>query len=377
LRIAFLVDRFGRRYGGAEAYSVDLVAHLLTRDHDVTVIAHEFDHQLPIREVRILGPRWWPSWLRVWHFAMRAKQLTAQGFDIVHSNMDGPAGQIQVMHVSPVRFRRLRGRSKWAQVLQWLSPRNAVYFWLEASRMVRQVGRQIVAVAPVIKVQLLQAYGQDLNVTVIPPGVDQVPVNHAARDKTRADLGIDVGDIVCLLVALNPIRKGLLTLLQAVNDLPAHYKILVVGAEIELQDSLRRHALALGGRLLFVRPTAVVSPYYFAADLYVHPTLGDSFAMAPLEAMAHGLPVVLSDARYCGFAQYVTHGFDAWVLEQPDKPDEISRAIRELMTSPSVRLGLIHNSAQLVDRLSWDKVTDQYETLYNQALNPAAQPIPQ
>ena len=166
-------------------------------------------------------------------------------------------------------------------------------------------------------------------------------------------------------------------MLQAVNDLPAHYKILVVGAEIELQDSLRRHALALGGRLLFVRPTAVVSPYYFAADLYVHPTLGDSFAMAPLEAMAHGLPVVLSDARYCGFAQYVTHGFDAWVLEQPDKPDEISRAIRELMTSPSVRLGLIHNSAQLVDRLSWDKVTDQYETLYNQALNPAAQPIPQ
>ena len=368
LRIAFLVDRFGRRYGGAEAYSVDLVAHLMARGHHVTVIAHEFDHHLPIRAIKILGPRWWPSWLRIWHFAMRARALTQKGFDIVHSNMDGPAGQIQVMHVSPVRFRRLIGKSKWTQALKWLSPRNVIYFWLEGSRMAPQVDRQIVAVAPVIKEQLLQAYGPDLNVQVIPPGVDPVLFDQPTRDKTRKELGVAADDVLCLLVALNPIRKGLLNLLQAANDLPGNYKILVVGAELTVQEDLCRHALALAGRLLFVSPTPVVSPYYFAADLYVHPTLGDSFALAPLEAMAHGLPVVISSSRYCGFAQYVTHGIDAWVLEQPDQSSETNHAITEVMRADVLRRTLIANSAKLVDRLSWDKVTDQYEALYEQVL---------
>ena len=43
LRIALLIDRFGRRFGGAEAYGVNLFEVLCQR-HDVTVIAHDFEH---------------------------------------------------------------------------------------------------------------------------------------------------------------------------------------------------------------------------------------------------------------------------------------------------------------------------------------------
>ena len=373
LRLAFLVDRVGRRFGGAEAYSVDLVTHLLRRSHDVTVIAHEFDHQLPVHEVKILGPRWWPSWLRVWHFAIQAARLTRQGFDIVHSNMDGPAGQIQVMHVSPVRFRRLNGRGKWAKILHWCSPRNAVYFWLEGARMTHQAGRQVVAVAPVIKEQLLAAYGEDLPVQVIPPGVDPVRVDPLIREQTRTMLGVEQLNVLCLLVALNPLRKGLEQLLKAAEDLPAHYKVLVVGAEQEVQERLRAHPLFTSRRLLFVLPTTNVQPYYAAADIYVHPTLGDSFAMAPLEAMANGLPVVVSHPRYCGFAQYVTHGSDAWVLEHPDDPDEIKTAITAVMSSAELRSTFIEQSRHLVESLSWANVTDQYEALYTKSVETRAQ----
>jgi UDP-glucose:(heptosyl)LPS alpha-1,3-glucosyltransferase len=84
--------------------------------------------------------------------------------------------------------------------------------------------------------------------------------------------------------------------------------------------------------------------------------------------MAHGLPVVISSSRYCGVAQYVTQGIDAWVLEQPDQSSEINHAITEVMRSDALRRTLIANSTKLVDRLSWDKVTDQYEALYEQVL---------
>ena len=59
-----------------------------------------------------------------------------------------------------------------------------------------------------------------------------------------------------------------------------------------------------------------------AADLYVHPTLNDSFGMAPLEAMSFGLPVILSPAPWCGFAQYVKAGEEALVLSHPEQADE-------------------------------------------------------
>ncbi|HLV29106.1 MAG TPA: glycosyltransferase family 1 protein, partial [Burkholderiaceae bacterium] len=42
LKIAFVVDRFGNRYGGAEAYGVELMRELAQR-HDVTVFGREYD----------------------------------------------------------------------------------------------------------------------------------------------------------------------------------------------------------------------------------------------------------------------------------------------------------------------------------------------
>ena len=61
LRIALLVDRFGRKFGGAESYGLELFS-ILSQRHDVTVIAHDFDHQLPIQEILIPASRRWPSW---------------------------------------------------------------------------------------------------------------------------------------------------------------------------------------------------------------------------------------------------------------------------------------------------------------------------
>ncbi|WP_262356029.1 glycosyltransferase, partial [Bordetella pertussis] len=62
-------------------------------------------------------------------------------------------------------------------------------------------------------------------------------------------------------------------------------------------------------------------------DIYVHPTLNDSYGMAPLEAMSHGLPVVVSSADYCGFAQYLADGRDALILRDPRDGAEVARAV--------------------------------------------------
>ncbi len=373
LRIALLTDYFGRRYGGAEAYVVNLF-EILAQRHDVTVISHDFDHDLPVREIRIAMPALLPSWVRVWIFSMQARSLMRAGYDIVQSQMSGCVGDVEVIHVTPIRYRRLFGRSLFRRVLAWLQPSNIAYLLLEAASVRSSPGRHVVAVSPWLRDRLVDAYGPQLQIEVIPPGATPVEMDAANRQRVRAELGWTESNIGILLVARNPLRKGFAAVLEALTRLPEHFRLAVVGADPDVQEYMLHHHQALASRVSLIAPTASVTPYYQAADVYVHPTLMDSFGMAPLEAMAHGLPVIVSSAEYCGFGQYVTHMHDAWVLEDPKRPGEIAEAIYELGNNPELRAHLLSHSDALVKKLSWEQVAEQYEALYADCIAHHIQP---
>lgn len=173
LRIALLVDRFGNRFGGAEAYGVELM-RILARRHDVTVVAREYDSDLALPFLPVRVSCRLPSWLRVLYFAWRAARLTRAGFDIVHSHMNGGAGDVQVMHVTPVRYNWLCRPGLRRRLTAWTSPRVATYLALEKARVAQRPGKRVVAVSELIVEQMRDAYGVGLPMETIPPGV-QLP----------------------------------------------------------------------------------------------------------------------------------------------------------------------------------------------------------
>lgn len=378
LRLAFVVDKFGNRFGGAEAYGVELMRQL-AQHYEITVIAREYDEQCELRFSFLsitLSPRW-PSWVRSFLFARAAAKLTASGFDIVHSHMNGWCGDVEVVHVTPVRYQwRVRKRS-WLKTLDsYISPRVAMYLDLEKRRLQPRLGHRVVAVSGLIVEQLQQAYqrlyaGQVY--PVIAPGVqpqEYLP-QHPERQTVRQHYGCQDGDIVCLLVARNPLRKGLHTVLQALAMLPSQYKLLVVGGETSLGTQLEAELIRaqLADRVFFKEATSNVEPYYRAADVYVHPTLNDSFGMAPLEAMSFGLPVILSPTPWCGFAEYVEHEKTALLLSHPENAQELAAYIRRLGEQSDLARSLRENArAQVISQHTWQAVAQAYHNLYQQIL---------
>lgn len=362
LRIALLVDRFGKGFGGAEAYGVELM-RVLAQRHDVTVIARDYDSDLKLPYLPITVSRRLPSWMRVLYFAWRASRLTRTGdFDIVHSHMNGWAGQVQVMHVTPVRF-RLCGVNLFKRLSIQFSLRMGTYLLLERLRVRQSPGKRVVAVSALIVDQLYASYGLGMPISTILPGVHQAqPADPARRLATRQALGLRDDEIVCLLVARNPLRKGLPALLDAMQTLPPTYRLLVVGADDATRNAVVAHPAA--ARVCLVAPTPQVNPYYEAADIYAHPTLNDSFGMAPLEAMAHGLPVVISPPAYCGFARYVIDGQDALVLDDPRDGAGLGRALARLGDDAELRQRLIDAGRRLAEQQSWESVAQRYEALY-------------
>lgn len=374
LRIAFVVDRFGQRWGGAEAYGVALMREMAAH-HDITVFArdYDFDNGLNLNYVALPAHSFWPSWVRVWLHARLVARLTRRGFDVVHSHSNGWAGDIEVVHVTPVRWRwRARALPWFKRLMARTSLRVQAYLHLESRRVAPRAGHYVVAVSALIEQQLKQAYGRAVAAAVIAPGVDRAtpdPDGHQ-RTRVRQALGLSESDYVGILVARNPLRKGLETAMQAYLQLPSTFRLLVVGGGPATEKALQglQAFRQLGTRITLIPATAEISKYYRAADCCVHPTRNDSFGMVPLEAMAHGLPVILSPAAWCGFAHYLVHNQDAVLLDHPDDAEGLATAVRRLATDADFRQHITAGGYEQARQRAWPAIAAQYQLLYDQVV---------
>ena len=336
LRIAVLSRRFDPAGGGAERYAIALVQQLASR-HEIHVFAQEFLIEIP-GVVNHRVPRFLtrPRWLNLGWFSTWTHWQTRHGFDIVHSHEAVSHGNIQTIHVRPIRATRFAGISGWRRVKRWLdlliSPRLAFYFWIEAARL--KPDRCLIAVSEALRDDVAAAYpALNGKIDVLPPGV--APAQPGSdREATRACHGIPVEAPLLLFIAGDYDKKGLPALQQALISHPGAH-LLVVG-NANYIPAARRRALELGiaERIHFAGVLADPAPAYRAADLLAHPTLEDTFGMVVVEAMAYGLPVIVSAAPWCGISATLIDGEDALLLPDPRDSDRLAQLIGRLLDDP-------------------------------------------
>lgn len=363
--------------GGAERYAVALAERLAAR-HEVHVFAQHFASQVPGLTYHRLPALKKPRWLNQLLFAYLAQRRTRAGFDIVHAHENGWAGDVQTVHVRPMRHNLLGGIRGLRRGLRWLkiatSPRLATYLWLERGRFRPCPGRKVVAVSATLRQEVATSYPESTTcLAVIPPGVtlpDKPPAQAEARQALRLPEGIPL----LLFVANDLARKGLDTALQALRDippasLPQAPHLAVVGGNPGQIDHYRRLAASLGleGRVHFLGPQRVMSMVYAAADLLIHPTREDTFGMVVLEAMAFGLPVVVSRAPWCGLAADLREE-EAWLLDHPDDAQALAQAIQRLLTDDAQRERLARTGPVVAARYAWDDIAKRHEALYRELL---------
>lgn len=372
LRIAFVTSKFGRQYGGAEAYGVELM-HELAKNHDVFVYTHEYDPEClkQIKLTVIPAPKAGPSWWRTYCYAKNIeKELAQQQFDIIHSHINGWVADVDVLHVRSVRYKMITRAKPLLRLWHRLSPRIAMYLHLEQQRIHLKPPRRTVVVSEPLKTQLQQAYHTQYPFDVITPGVHLPILDPAVRQDTRTQLGFTAQDKVCILVARNPKSKGLNCLQSCLKQLDAHIKLLLVGINPNELKSLqaRFQQLGLEQRVVLVAQTPNIALYYQAADICVHPTLNDSFGMAPLEAMSYGLPVIVSSTQYCGFSHYLKNQDNALILNDPHDVNELAQAITQLTTQADLAQQLRTHGLALAQQFSWSSIAQRYLLIYAEVL---------
>ncbi|MEU9336751.1 glycosyltransferase [Streptomyces sp. NPDC048290] len=172
--------------------------------------------------------------------------------------------------------------------------------------------------------------------SVVPNGVDTARFRPAPVD--RAALLPDVAPGAPLVVCVGRLcpQKGqdvLLTAWRSVRDRVPGARLVLVG------DGPDRERLeALDGGALFTGPVADPVPWYRAADLVVLPSRWEGMALAPLEAMACGRPVVVSEVD--GAREALPPALAAHGLVPPGDPAALARALTALLLDGELRAEL-------------------------------------
>lgn len=380
LRIAVLNRVFSPTGGGAERYSIALVEQLAQR-HDIHVFAQLIDHQWPgVSYHRIPTPFVRPRWVNQLWYAAATWWATRRGFDLVHSHENTWHGQVQTIHVMPVKYKLLHGRSGWAWCQGWLraltSPRLWAYLMFERARLSGRPGRHRVVVSSASLGQALAiAYPRSVQTPeVLTPGVQMVgSVSATQRVAARQELGLPLGGTCLLFVGHDYGKKGLAALLKVMPALPAEVLLMVVGnpTQAAVFRDLASN-LGIASRVYFLGSLKDISPVYSAADILVHPTLEDTFGMVVLEAMAHGLPVIVSNERYCGISALLADRGNALLLNDPEDVAEMGDILNDLVRDVASQQRLGRAAIAFARLHDWPAIAAQQETIYQSVCEPVA-----
>ena len=146
-------------------------------------------------------------------------------------------------------------------------------------------------------------------------------------------------------------------------------KLIIIGDDLSGNPDLRRTVVRSGVqndvRFLGFVPIEVLRTFYDQAKIFVFPSLYEGFGLPPLEAMAHGTPVVTSNVS--SLPEVVGN---AAVLVHPENVFEIMRALHRVLLDQPLREKMKERSYRQAAKFSWEKSVRRLMESYQEVLRP-------
>ncbi len=372
-RVAVVIPEAHSR-GGTERSTAEVLARLAPH-YEVHLFAHrgETDGVANVHFHRVPALRW-PGLLRflsfyaaaTWKVRRAAREYGA--FDCVFS--PGPnCAEVEVCTAHFCQARQLdllrsgKHRPPAASFMDCLKLAHRwSYAWcvskVERLFFQRAGLRRVVAPSRLLARDLRSYYGvPEEKIMVSPSGVDCsafTPEKRTLlREKARTELQIAPSEFAFFFLGNNWAIKGLYHVIRALAHVP-DARVMVVGLGAERPESWQAFSQQCGvaGRITYLPRRPDILYYYAAADALPAPSVYDTFALMPLEAMACGLPVIIS--RNTGVAEIVG-GEDCLIVENVEDTQELGAAMRRMAADPELCARLAANGRARARQHPWDR----------------------
>lgn len=191
----------------------------------------------------------------------------------------------------------------------------------------------------------------------------EVPSGAALLESAKAiELPQSIQSPVFLFVGSLKPRKGLHLLLQACNLLRqqgySRYTLLIVGdgpQRLELETFCQAHNLTDCVQWIGHVDYANLGSYFQQADVFVLPTLEDTWGMVVLEAMAMGKAILCS--KWAGAAELVMDGDNGYVVD-PKDPQAMAALMQKFIAEPTLSKQMGQCSGRIVAQYTPERTAE-------------------
>ncbi|MBI5626526.1 MAG: glycosyltransferase family 4 protein [Nitrosomonadales bacterium] len=374
-KIAVVVPKYGL-VGGGERFASEITMRLAQNEnYEIHVFANRWivnSDRIKFHKVPAIN---FPRFLRPLFFAWFVKRaIDRMNFDLVHTHHWIFNADIFSLHGTPHAVWLKEVRKKPPSLFDWASlavERQAIKkggssWFLPVSSITMDAFRRKYATLP--------GHWQ-----IIHPGVDVArfltPDRAASRADIRGRYGIGASDILLLFVGMNFEIKGLDTIITALAKArtarpEVNIRLLVVGRGDE--NKYRKMAKSCGiAEAVTFAGTQVegLERYYRAADIFIMLSKFDTFGMVVLEAMAAGLPVIVSPN--VGAKDLVIEGVNGFILPAPQDADIAADRIAQLAYAAR-REAMGMAAAHSASMHNWERLAEKMSKIYEMQLHAKA-----
>jgi glycogen synthase len=293
-------------------------------------------------------------------YALLATEIARnESFDVIHAHdwMTFPAGLAVagmknvplIVHVHSTEFDR-----------SGLHVDQRIY---DIERRGMHGAMKVIAVSYLTKNQVTHQYGVD-------PGKVEVVYNAIEQNGNGFDqekYSIHKDEKIVLFLGRITMQKGpeyFLAAAKKVLEVMDNVKFVMAGSGDMIRRTIEMAAaLGIGHKVLFTGflRGPDVEKVFKMADLYVMPSVSEPFGIAPLEAMSHDVPVIIS--KQSGVSEVLTHALkvDFWDI------NEMANKIIAVLKHPPLASMLREHGNFEVRRLQWADAARQCLQIYGQA----------
>lgn len=357
------------RGDGQSRVALEIARFALAQGVSVSLLADRVN-----AEIRDLGAQWIPvnprfqrvHLFKVREFAHRANQILGQRrdeFDTVQAfgfslSRSHAFNNSQFVHKawaqSPMHTSRMR-QSPYS-AYQWLYTRLNTRW----ERQAYQKAEVVIASSHEIKDQIARIGVPKERIHVIWNGVDLTEFHPGVAPRGPLGLPEDVPLAVFAGDIRTP-RKNLDTVLHALVDVPELH-LAVVGSTEHSPYPEMAAKLRIDQRVHFLGFRRDVAVIMRAADMFVFPTHYEPFGLVITEAMASGIPVVIS--RCAGAAELIEDGVNGILLEDASNATMLTNFLRQLTEAPELRRRIGEAARATAEQHSWTYMAEAHLRLY-------------
>lgn len=390
-----VVSPFLDKSHGTERITIEWLSHL-SDEFEIHVYSQrveDFDsskftlHRIP----RLPGPHlfnflWWIAANQVWRYWDR--RFRGLQHDLVFSaGANCFDADVICVHIVFAEYsRQVASELKYVRNRIWDWPRlfHRKLYYRIARYMERCAypnrGTTLVVSSQKTAKELKQYFGQTELIPVLYLGLDHSVFSPATRtalrERARQTLHLPQDQFTLILVGNDWRNKGVPVLLEALaqlRDLPIG--LLIVSREDQSSCYKLVRESGLEDRVRLLPPRGDIEFYYAAADAYAGPSLQDSYGVPPAEAMACGLPVIVSSAA--GVSEIVTDRADGLIVHDPTDAGNLAGMIRNIYEDQEFRNRLGTNAAETMRQYTWARNGRELAAIFEEILSRKARPAPQ